>query len=956
MSTQAPFNVSNRDRTIARTISLLSSDASPPDAPIPKHDVFGLIAYLNERASAGQDLNRATQAKITATTYLRDARLQSECAKATRRELAEHQRTTLIGKSAHSALDLAEIAQLYRNPLFETFRLIFTDDLGIITSQIGITCRMPASTATGIGSDHDTFIAAVCANAAGMGATRAFMLHNHPSGDPTPSKSDIESTVRLAPLIEEHVRFQGHVVIDTTAYCHITPEGKSLQHDLPSALTNAGASMPSWNQIRIGSADALMAYAKQLQLSASHVTLISTVGDSGEVTNIVDIPCDTTQGPERLVRMRLLRIMLANTADRLHAVSPDRQAIERLSHTINTGIVINPDGTHSVLSNGNIINRRPRLSPDSTTLLTSFHDPKPSYAPLFDPQAIEAMRSPPYKGREKLISMRIEDFLALAKHDVSPSKLATTKSLLRSATPFSTLPFLNIDSSGRVDGHEGRHRARALLDAGHQTMPVILRSANIRWSEQSDPDGIDYVRDWPLFIKAQLGASNEHFTIPFPVERKDANSAYTDLPDMIDVNGKPHPRHDSEGFPIAESDEQLRLFWSRFAGSAAVDEQGRPLALYHGTTEDFSSFDISKAKQGRFGKGFYFAENQTRAQSYGGDGHIVRAYLDIKQPNPRQEKPMDGYIIGSQPGDRIFLVYSNKQIISRNLKEDGASDILATPNSLVIDGIARPTTNSLGHPIHSTTDGIRNFWQWFRDSTLVDSDGRPLVFFHGSKTPKDVHHFTPGGTASSRLTGDAYGVAAYFSTCPHEASFYAQEEGAVLPAYIRGRILNVDEPLSPDVQDRLSMFANDVMLPQDKARFNQGRTSTIIDSKEEAQDFFESQMKNWKHFADGFERAKPEVTRSDGTTFTIEYTDFESPIRISHGSEAFTLFNAIGWDNLPAAGFDGMLMRRDGGQLWAVIHRPDGNIKSALGNKGTFYGHRQSLLEDGTRSEYPRHL
>lgn len=57
---------------------------------------------------------------------------------------------------------------------------------------------------------------------------------------------------------------------------------------------------------------------------------------------------------------------------------------------------------------------------------------------------------------------------------------------------------------------------------------------------------------------------------------------------------------------------------------------------------------------------------------------------------------------------------------------------LLNPNQELIDvdGNLRQTRNSEGALIHSTEEGVRNFWRWFGDSTVIDFDGRPLVVFH----------------------------------------------------------------------------------------------------------------------------------------------------------------------------------------------------------------------------------
>lgn len=68
-------------------------------------------------------------------------------------------------------------------------------------------------------------------------------------------------------------------------------------------------------------------------------------------------------------------------------------------------------------------------------------------------------------------------------------------------------------------------------------------------------------------------------------------------------------------------------------------------------------------------------------------------------------------------------------------KADDAPAVLRTdalPDTITVDGVDRPTTNSKGQPIHPTEEGVRNFWRWFGDSKVVDEQGRPLVVYHGT--------------------------------------------------------------------------------------------------------------------------------------------------------------------------------------------------------------------------------
>lgn len=60
-------------------------------------------------------------------------------------------------------------------------------------------------------------------------------------------------------------------------------------------------------------------------------------------------------------------------------------------------------------------------------------------------------------------------------------------------------------------------------------------------------------------------------------------------------------------------------------------------------------------------------------------------------------------------------------------------------DTIMVDGVERPTRNSNGQLIHPTKQGIENFWRWFGDSQVVDADGKPLVVYHGTK--RDFNEF-----------------------------------------------------------------------------------------------------------------------------------------------------------------------------------------------------------------------
>lgn len=75
-----------------------------------------------------------------------------------------------------------------------------------------------------------------------------------------------------------------------------------------------------------------------------------------------------------------------------------------------------------------------------------------------------------------------------------------------------------------------------------------------------------------------------------------------------------------------------------------------------------------------------------------------------------------------------------------------------------VDGVARPMFNSHDRLIHSTEEGIKNFWKWFGDSKAIDDQGRPIVAYH--TTNADFTEF------KKRINSGLSGNGIYFSEYP----------------------------------------------------------------------------------------------------------------------------------------------------------------------------------------------
>lgn len=234
-----------------------------------------------------------------------------------------------------------------------------------------------------------------------------------------------------------------------------------------------------------------------------------------------------------------------------------------------------------------------------------------SAAEMFEPKSIEEVRTPGFKSREKLIEMPIDHFLKLAERaEEADFKREDLAKSLDAGEKLRSIPQLWIASKEgqeTVVGHEGRHRAMALKRLGYTSMPVRITHGSIRWSEQQDPRKFDYREEWPTTLKGQNGD-----IVEFPVKREEAEAPYTpatetaetrkyakaEEPTHIDVDGIKRPVTDSTGQRIHTTDEGIKNFWKGFEGTKAVDEEGRPIVIYRGSSQGSEAALEGKAREG----------------------------------------------------------------------------------------------------------------------------------------------------------------------------------------------------------------------------------------------------------------------------------------------------------------------------------------------------------------------
>jgi len=133
------------------------------------------------------------------------------------------------------------------------------------------------------------------------------------------------------------------------------------------------------------------------------------------------------------------------------------------------------------------------------------------------------------------------------------------------------------------------------------------------------------------------------------------------IPDTITVDGKERPTRNSKGQLIHSTRKGIENFWKWFGDSKVVDEQGRPLVVYHGTGVNFDTFSVKSDNIGfHFGTSEQASDRLSfkREQGSISDESIFPVYLSIKNPIRISDTYFDD--IKSDPRAIYYLTSTGK--------------------------------------------------------------------------------------------------------------------------------------------------------------------------------------------------------------------------------------------------------------------------------------------------------
>lgn len=244
----------------------------------------------------------------------------------------------LIGQHVETALDVAAVAQVCRDPRFETLRIIFCGPGGDVIGQSAVTSRLPAILQFATPEEAPAVMDHLDKLASQYQASHYWLIHNHPNGSATPSREDVVMTQAIAERIPG---FAGHVVINSHEYATIDRRGnvtlRQRDFDTETYEFSPGDGLGE----NIWSASRLADYAKTLQVQPDWVTVVGVAnGLTHTISEYPEAVMAATGRRERIKALAMLRRMARSSGADNGLMMVVRGDVRRYRDFVAAGVVV----------------------------------------------------------------------------------------------------------------------------------------------------------------------------------------------------------------------------------------------------------------------------------------------------------------------------------------------------------------------------------------------------------------------------------------------------------------------------------------------------------------------------------------------------------------------------------------------------------------------------------------
>ncbi len=242
------------------------------------------------------------------------------------KDFKEQGGTTLLNRQIKSAHELAVMAQILRDPRFETLRIFyFYTRRNRIIHHTAISSRLPSSVYLDKINGTEHHLGNWVNNTRfKVQADGYWLLHNHPSGNAAASRHDEQFTAQLASLVPG---FKGHVIINTNQYSVINPKREvsffNWMGCQTSGYQNDAYKQHDYLLENIATPDDLARIGMALKHKDQYFSLIGT-NATGAVQSISELPVSILERSPRILLARLQKFTRNSGVSSVFAITPDK--------------------------------------------------------------------------------------------------------------------------------------------------------------------------------------------------------------------------------------------------------------------------------------------------------------------------------------------------------------------------------------------------------------------------------------------------------------------------------------------------------------------------------------------------------------------------------------------------------------------------------------------------------
>lgn len=655
----------------------------------------------------------------------------------------------LNGRKVSNVQEVADIAQVFRNPNYETFRILYTKG-DTIVGQEAVSSRIPGQTNIFKDNNRIKGFYNVKERMSRLNADGYYMIHNHPSGNAVASQVDINTTQKFYNNVPG---FKAHIIVNSGTYAVIEREKGELsrlttkneitienykQGDIDKMMSSN-----PWSDIKIKSNQDIAKLMHDVKNNPNYSTLIM-VDDKLFPRIILDIPNNFFSMKRSQIDGYIKNIAKQNGATRAFIATTNNDVY----NSTNKLLTITDSILYSVKGN-DIIQENTLSKNDEDITKQKIFSNSDLRVKKVSTEALDAKakRNIAIKEEQEKIKKELHNRIQnaiLSRNsrkntylgNVSNAVVKKVKSLFGIDITNRTHLLADNDIRHMIKQHgnpeiETARGQIAITSKDIEKIPDILNNYDniVKGTDNKEGNTIRYIKkysdnvsyvveviptanDTTLYVKTMwkkainnkkeaVALTNSNNT-PSSTSKTRGNLASSNSIAQNNTNVKDNgvraekistaDKYDNQGRTLTKQQEEY------FKNSKVRDEKDNLLTLYHGSSNQFTIFDQNRAGKstGDASIGFWFTETREGADKfnrgawYGNDNsNVYEVYLNIK--NPKIYKSIDNSTELEQIDNRIKENKQKQREIENNnfAIEVNSSDVRWASDESELQDIAR---------------------------------------------------------------------------------------------------------------------------------------------------------------------------------------------------------------------------------------------------------------------------